>query len=168
MNDTNTPEELCPVLCFQIDASSMQSHHALKNFLLKQQQESCAPHSMIVSHSAEHPPCLGHGTAALCWLCLPATLGSPRCAQGQFCPPSCPCEISQATLGHSESIYLRETFRQQVLRAKYQQCLLLSSGAGAAGSCRLAARAGHGSGLPHGPGDRKTIHKEIRHNPSMF
>lgn len=76
--------------------------------------------------------------------------------------------ISQAAPGLSRDIHLRETFRWQVLRARYQQCLLLSSGAGAAGSCRVAATAAQGSGLPHGPGDRKTIHEEIRHNPSMF
>lgn len=71
-----------------------------------------------------------------------------------------PREISQATPGHSGGIHFQENFRRQVLRAKYQQCLLLSSGAGAAGSCRVSARAAHRSSLPHGPGDRKTIHEE--------
>lgn len=37
----------------------LQVHRATthwKNFLLRQQEESCAPHSMVVSCSAQHPP----------------------------------------------------------------------------------------------------------------
>lgn len=90
MNDTNTPEELCPELYFQNGASSMQSHHTLKNFLLRQHQESCTPHSMVVSYSAEHPPCLGHRHSCPVLVVPSSPIGQPQVCPGAVLPPELP------------------------------------------------------------------------------
>lgn len=57
-----------------------------KNFLLRQQQESCTPHSMVVSCSTEYPLCQGHGHSWPVLVVSSSPIGQPQVCPGAILP----------------------------------------------------------------------------------
>lgn len=165
--------------CFQAGVSSTQSPLALEKSFSKDSCRAVFVAAWGLVFREENPCSQIASRARACQQHSPDLSCSPSCARGNAALQAAHHDIIWAMPCHLRAICLSLQWRWQLHAWGNLQAVSLESQVSTALAAEHYSRnarllqggsqsLGWGSGLPHGPGDRKIIHEEIRHNPSMF